>query len=483
MLLLSTCNLERINMFEIIPKDENLLVHSFSESFKKDEVVRTQIIRGFMEAVLFMDGQTETIKEKIAQCYALIIVSIYLKFLIKDLKMPNEGYGAPVENLIRFLEKNILQTEKLQSANYKQLLVELELKGYLGIIDTFYKKRLKLFERMFPSPDFDRNYIYDTEEELHQVVIKNYHRQKNQIFFSWPTLVIISLAFYAFINSFDEDEHPVRNTLACLVIGTLLRLAEMLHLNVKCINSFVGSLKISFEKKSESSPSSKNEPKIKSRTKKINLNSTSSDSKSELDENAFSQYKISVVPVSLFPENDKTLPVKSKSNSNKLLSSQSLLKAPEEKKAEVVISPAYFGPAFNAISSENFSKLEGCGWNKESQVYGIWCVDETKCDVNSNIESLHQTFSSGRVGTSGNCIKLLYSKYYEVRGSGAERVFGKEFTLVNGKTAIVFAYYDSDGLHDQNQNLNQRIKTNLDTIIENIEHNNLQVASSPRLQR
>lgn len=470
-------------MLDRVPQNE-IHIANFSHAFNNDYVFKSQIIQGFLEAVLFMNGQTKEVKQAIAEYYAILIVAVYLKRLIKKFKLPDYAYGAPVEALIQFLEENILQTEKLQITNYKTILVEHELKGYPEIIRILYTRNLKKVENILNKQDFDRQYITDSEKELHQLVSENAHRQKNIIFFGWPTLLVISLALYWFIDSFN-DEHPQLNALGCVVTGLLLRFCEMIYLNEQCIDSINKVLQISFERKTSPSEPAKNDAKVKPRSKKISFPNIQPDSKSESAENEFSHYKISVIPVSLFPENVAKAALRASDSNSKKKSSDnnSVSTVADEKKGEIVL-PDYFGPAFSDIVPEHCKKLEGCGWNKASQVYGIWCVDETKCDVNSNIDSLRSTFSTGRVATSGNCIKKLKKPgYYEVRAAGSARVFGKELEPVNGKKAIVFAYYDAEALHDNNTNLHERILENLDRIIENFKCINLEMTSSQRLQR
>ncbi len=451
---------------------------------------RLTVKKLFVEACLFMEGQTPPIKQTIANYYARLLIAVSTTTLF-TLRIHNYS-GVVIDEsdqaIVEFFEKNILKTEKLQTANFKKILLGLVLEGFPIGIDFQYRN-LSCLEKNRVMNGFNREYTHTAKNELikeYKTLTRNKKKKKLQ-FINWYTGALLAILTNMFLQSLNE-EHPNLNAAFSLFFGLFCHVLERAFLQRDYNKKYDDRLAVVYKKKSSLNNTRDLTLALSSKPKtKLKPASIPKPSSQSMDD-----YEISVVPISLFPENEikkpKPLSALVKKRPQQA-SSQTNISPPVEMKKMNTLSPDYFGAAFSGISSDDFTKLEGCGWNTDSHVYAIWCVDKNDYhrDNGIYIDALQETFQIGRVATHGNCIKLLtgqYAGYLEVRRSGASRAFGKEFATIDGKTAYVFAYFDEAGLHDQNTHLNARIINHLDTAIEKLHELNLIMSSqSPTLRR
>jgi len=448
------------------------------------------IKRAFFQACLYMDGQTPAVKKEIAEYYAYFMMTAFHQFTlgemaenVKNRYICDYKNNKKLKNLFEksktlrgFFKEHILRQQQEMLPKFKTMIIDLENRGDTGIIGWAYQE-LDRVKNILPEVKLDTRITHRSIEDLRHK-IKNSSHKKNSVteamFYLLFMMTVIYIAIDTYSNYKNNDIGMTGNVCMTIVITLLGHLAYAIGSSMCEVNRFRRVLSNALILQLEFVPPVEKEAK---KGDKKEFSAPVSHAVPPVTKSAFSEnYTLRVIPappVSLYENNENKkdrqpkrwqLPFWSQPRNDALTQ--------ETKQENTRTLPSEFGAAFNNISQENFGKLEGGSLGPESQLYGIWLdMDDP------NAMDLHPRFKSGKmVAPDKKGIKRLVvdgvdGKYYEIKGSGAARVIGREFITVNQKTVIVFSQYDSFGLHG-GHNETRRILAKVDNDLARLQEMN-----------
>lgn len=445
------------------PFEQECLSHIQKNSFLYSHAVK----RLFFQACLFLENQTPAAKEAIADYFAHAIMcnfvpnvsgagNIALSRYIIDYKKNKHLMEQLEENktLINFFKQSILTQQKEMLPKYKLMLADLEITEIPGLIKWAYSNTVRL-EKILPPANFNSEATKACRKALQQQTKNKKQKEVFEII-----LLILMCSTYCALDYYnnENDDNSMSNIVITLIAGLLAFISRSSYVVFRFRQNLDKILTLTLEF-IPSIPKKVTQARNDYVMPKVDFTSPPATHRLEHSES----YKLSVFPTPI----EK---IRQPKRWQLWTQPENKVSEPEIKQNNITILPNYFGAAFNHIleDEDKFVKLEGGGFGPQSQLYGIWNVE------GEPVSSLHERFKSGKLvapnkpGIKQLVIDGVDGNYWEIKGSGADRVIGKEFTTRDRKTVIVFTRYESDGLHGGKTNNNRRIIQHVDSDIQTL---------------